>query len=435
MQNPIEHIMDNKSEKQSTLNNAIIVSDVTKYGVVLFYAVFILISAFYFNNIAEIIGGICRIIVAPSILVSDYIVIGNIGSTLVNSGLVMIASIVIAKISNAEMNGPLVAAIFTIGAFAFFGKNIYNIWSIFLGVYFYALLRKEKFSKYIIVAFFGTALGPLVSQISFGLDFPIIYGVILGNIAGVMAGFIMPPLATHFSKFHQGFNLYNMGFTAGIVGSLFMSILRGYGKNNEALAIVSKGNNLVFTIYLSIIFTTMIMLGYILNNRSFAGYGKLLKRSGRASSDFIALEGFGLTMVNMGLVGFLALAYVILVKGELNGPTIGGILTIVAFAAFGKHARNILPIFLGVFLACATQVWDVNATGPLLAALFGTTLAPIAGQYGWKIGTLAGFTHMTLVMNTGYLHGGMNLYNNGFAGGIVAASLVPIVNGIMKRDE
>ena len=435
MQKPIEYIMNYKNRKQFKSDNAAIVSDVTKYGIVLSYAVFILVSAFYFNNIAEIISGICRIIVAPSILFSDYIAIGNIGSTLVNSGLAMIASIVIAKISNAEMNGPLVAAIFTIGAFGFFGKNIYNIWSIFLGVYFYTLLRKEKFSKYIIVAFFGTALGPLVSQISFGFDFPIIYGVILGNIAGIIAGFIMPPLAAHFSKFHQGFNLYNMGFTAGIVGTLFMSILRGYGKNNEALAIVSKGNNLVFTIYLSIIFTTMIILGYILNNRSFTGYGKLLKRSGRASSDFIALDGFGLTMTNMGLVGFLSVAYIILVRGELNGPTIGGVLTVVAFAAFGKHARNILPIFLGVFLACATQAREINATGSLAAAMFGTTLAPIAGQYGWKIGTLAGFMHMTLVVNTGYLHGWMNLYNNGFTGGIVAASLVPIINGMMKRQE
>lgn len=179
----------------------------------------------------------------------------------------------------------------------------------------------------------------------------------------------------------------------------------------------------------------MIILGYILNNRSFTGYGKLLKRSGRASSDFIALDGFGLTMTNMGLVGFLSVAYIILVRGELNGPTIGGVLTVVAFAAFGKHARNILPIFLGVFLACATQGREINATGSLAAAMFGTTLAPIAGQYGWKIGTLAGFMHMTLVVNTGYLHGWMNLYNNGFTGGIIAASLVPIINGMMKREE
>lgn len=435
MLNSREYIMRRKKMRQFKLYDAKGVTDIGKYIIVLFYAIFILISAFYFNSTMEIMSGIRRIVISPSILVSDYIAIGNIGSTLVNCGLVMIASITIAKISNVEMNGAVVAAIFTAGAFSFFGKNIYNIWAIFLGVYLYSVVRKERFGKYIIVAFFGTALGPLVSQISFGLNLPIINGIVLGNIAGIIAGFIMPPLATHFTKFHKGFNLYNMGFTAGIVGTLFMSIIRAYGKDNEALSIISEGNNIVFSIYLTIIFISMILLGYILNNKSFTGYGELLKRSGRANTDFIELQGLGLTMINMGLVGFLAIAYVILVRGKLNGPTVGGILTIVAFAALGKHIRNIFPIFLGVFLASTTQVWDVNATGSLLAALFGTTLAPIAGQYGWKVGILAGFMHMTLVMNTGYLHGGMNLYNNGFAGGIVAASLVPIINGIMKRDE
>lgn len=434
MPNAITYGIKSEDKKRLRGQKTLNVGERTKYGIVLCYALFILSSAFYFDSLRQIIYGMGSIITSPSILVSDYTVIGSIGSTLFNCGLVMIVSIIIAKIGDVEMTGPVMAAIFTIGAFAFFGKNIYNIWAIFLGVYLYALVRKEKFSKYVVVAFFGTALGPLVSQISFGLELPVMQGIVLGNIAGIVAGFIMPPLAAHFSKFHQGFNLYNMGFTAGMTGTLFMSIIRAYGKNNESLGIVNKGNNLTFIIYLSIIFTSMIILGYFLNNRSFAGYGKLLRRSGQASSDFIALEGLGLTMVNMGLVGFLAVAYVILVRGELNGPTIGGILTIVAFAAFGKHVRNILPIFLGVFLASITQVWDVNATGPLLAALFGTTLAPIAGHYGWKVGILAGYMHMTLVMNTGYLHGGMNLYNNGFAGGIVAACLVPIVDGLMKKD-
>jgi hypothetical protein len=35
--------------------------------------------------------------------------------------------------------------------------------------------------------------------------------------------------------------------------------------------------------------------------------------------------------------------------------------------------------------------------------------------------------HLTLVMNIGYLHGGVNLYNNGFSGGLVASILVPIL--------
>ena len=435
MQSLIEYAKDGKLKRVFKLRDDRSVTNSCKYMVVLFYAIFILISGFYFDSMTEIINGMKRIVVSPSILVSDYIAIGNIGSTLVNAGILMIISIIIAKINNAEMNGPIIAAVVTVGGFAFLGKNIYNIGSIILGVYLYTLVRKEKFSKYILVALFGTALGPMVSQISFGLELPIIYGIVLGNLFGIMAGFIMPPLASHFSKFHQGFNLYNMGFTAGIVGTMFMSLLRAYGKNSESISILSKGNNVIFTIYLSIIFISMILIGYLFNGKSFDGYRSLLSRSGKSGTDFVALDGFGISMINMGIVGFIAVGYVLLVNGELNGPNIGGVLTIVAFGAFGKHPRNILPIFLGVFLASATQVWDVNATGPLLAALFGTTLAPIAGEYGWKIGVIAGFMHMILVMNTGYLHGGMNLYNNGFAGGIVAAVLVTVVNGIMKKEE
>jgi hypothetical protein len=37
-----------------------------------------------------------------------------------------------------------------------------------------------------------------------------------------------------------------------------------------------------------------------------------------------------------------------------------------------------------------------------------------------------------MVMNTGYLHGGLNLYNNGLAGGLVAIILVPIIEAFRK---
>ena len=35
---------------------------------------------------------------------------------------------------------------------------------------------------------------------------------------------------------------------------------------------------------------------------------------------------------------------------------------------------------------------------------------------------------MSLVTNVGFLHAGMNLYNNGFSGGFVAALLVPLMD-------
>ena len=73
---------------------------------------------------------------------------------------------------------------------------------------------------------------------------------------------------------------------------------------------------------------------------------------------------------------------------------------------------------------------DSQSTLVLISALFGTTLAPLAGRYGTAAGILAGAMHLTLVMNIGYLHGGVNLYNNGFSGGLVAAILVPILEAL-----
>ncbi len=82
---------------------------------------------------------------------------------------------------------------------------------------------------------------------------------------------------------------------------------------------------------------------------------------------------------------------------------------------------------LGVFFACLMQKHQPNDPGAILAALFGTTLAPLAGQHGFFVGLLAGFVHLSIVSNVGVLHGGLNLYNNGFAGGICGHYFCSIV--------
>ena len=70
---------------------------------------------------------------------------------------------------------------------------------------------------------------------------------------------------------------------------------------------------------------------------------------------------------------------------------------------------------------------------PILALLFSTTLAPIAGEFGVFVGLLAGFLHSSVALNVGIVYGGMNLYNNGFAGGIVAIFMVPVIHSIRDR--
>lgn len=105
------------------------------------------------------------------------------------------------------------------------------------------------------------------------------------------------------------------------------------------------------------------------------------------------------------------------------------------FSAYGVHLRNSIPIVLGVYLTSFLTGGDPNSASVLLTTLFGTTLAPIAGYYGPVAGLLAGGLHMALVSNVGFLHGGINLYNNGFSGGFIAAFLVPILDSLVKIRE
>ncbi|MGL5961274.1 MAG: DUF1576 domain-containing protein, partial [Cetobacterium sp.] len=52
-------------------------------------------------------------------------------------------------------------------------------------------------------------------------------------------------------------------------------------------------------------------------------------------------------------------------------------------------------------------------------------------------GVLAGVLHIAVVQSIGVVHGGLNLYNNGFSAGIVAGFLLPIIitvkESVVKR--
>lgn len=398
------------------------------------YAASLIIFGLLFDTPLDIIKGFFRIIIEPDLLITDYIGVGGIGASFVNSGVLTIACIYLLYKLKIDINGSSIASIFVVSGFALFGKNLFNVWFIILGVYLYARIQNEKFSKYIYVALFGTSLAPMVTQMVFGIERILFLRIIFGIIVGIMIGIILPPLSVYLMRVHQGFNLYNIGFTAGIIGTIFVSIFKSFGFMPEKRMIWSAGNNFYLGIYLFILFLSMIFTGYYLNDKSFLKLRNIFSYQGRLVTDFVMLEGFGVTLINMGISGLTATAYILLVNGDLNGPTIGGIFTIVGFSALGKHTKTVIPIFLGVFLGSLIKVWSINDPAILLAALFGTTLAPISGEFGWIFGILAGFIHSSVVLNVGVLHGSLNLYNNGFSGGIVASVLVPIIEAF-RKDE
>lgn len=425
----IKHIKTSNSNKTDDKHNR------SKYVVLTIYALSLIIYGLILDKPMNIINGLYKIFIEPDLLITDYIGVGGIGAAFVNSGLLTLISILLLYILKININGTSIAAVFLMAGFSLFGKNLLNVWPIIIGVFLFSKLQKDSFSKYIYIALFGTSMAPTVTQVIYGFGFPVFLNVLLGIFIGIGIGFFLQPLSIFLVRVHQGYNLYNIGFTAGLMGTILVSLLKSYGFKTPTVLIWTTEYNMELGIYLVLISVSMIIMGYHYNDNSFKNFTNIFTYSGRLVTDFVFLEGFGATLINMGINGLIGITYILLIKGNLNGPTVGGIFTLIGFGAFGKHAKNITPIFIGVALGSLTKIWNINDPAIQLAALFGTTLAPIAGTFGWKYGILAGFIHSSVVLNVGTLHGGLNLYNNGFAGGLVAAVLVPIIETFRKEEE
>lgn len=396
-------------------------------GVVAGYAAAFVAFGLWVDGPTGALHGLGEILTTRDALLTDYFGVGGIGGGCVSAGLLTLAAALVYLLSGAEITGASVACLFLVLGFGLFGKNLLNVWAIVAGVYVYAKFRREPFRKHINTAFFGTALAPVFTEILFSTTLPLSVRVPLAIVTSLVIGFILAPAAANLFKAHMGFSLYNMGFTAGIVGTLVVAAYKSYGFVPDPVFIWTGGNNALLAIFLTFVFVSMLALGYVLDRSVLEGVQKILRASGQSPTDFIALAGFGPTIANMGLTGLIGMVYVLVIGGDLNGPTIGAIFTIVGFSAFGKHPRNIVPIMLGVFLGSLFKPWSAADPSVTLAALFGTTLAPIAGRFGWPWGILAGIIHSNAAMTVGSLHAGLNLYNNGFAAGIVASVLVPVI--------
>lgn len=405
------------------------------YRILIGYFVFFILFGFIMATPKEIIIGLKNIIIESDILITDYFMVGGIGASFVNSGLLGLICIFILIKVGIKPNGATIAALWLVSGFAFFGKNIINVWPIMLGVWLYSKYQKEPFLNYVLISLFGTTLAPTLNELSFIGIFPIWFSIILGVIISIFIGFILPPVAAYCMKLHQGYNLYNTGFAAGLIATILMSVFRAFNIDFKPRLLWSTGNNLLFSVVLFILFSSMIILGFLLNNKSFNNLNKIFRHSGRLITDFFLLYGEGACLINMGILGFVSTGIILLINGDLNGPTIGGIFTVMGFGTFGKHVFNVLPVMAGSLLSSSLNIWPVNSPSIQLATLFCTTLAPISGQFGWWWGIIAGFLHVCTVMNMGYLHGGLNLYNNGFGGGIVAIILIPIITALRKDEE
>ncbi len=404
--------------------------------------VFIILFAtsFLSGSMSDLIDGYINILKSPSVLISDYLRIGGFSATMFNVSTILLINIIMLNRLKMKMTGPVFAGLLTIAGFSFFGKNIFNTIPIYLGIYLYARLQKLDFKSFMIVVLFSTGISPIVSFLIFGGPWGLIIGIPLGIIVGIITGFILPALSAHTTRFHKGYNLYNIGFAMGIISMFYSAILTAFridfmvgGPTSEAY----HNELLILTIILSL---TFIVAAFIIDRNVLDKYKALTKSTGRLVSDFIRDYGRAPTMLNVGIMGLISLIALALLNIQINGPVMGGILTVMGFGAFGKHPRNSIPVMTGAFIATlVTPAYSLDEVGMAIAILFVTAVSPIAGRYGFFIGIIAGFLHIIITPLTYLFQGGFDLYNNGFAAGFVAAMMIPFIEALskdkMKEDK
>ena len=391
-------------------------------------SVMLMILAFVIESPQSLVSGMMTILVSPSQLFTDYMEIASVGSTLLNVAIMLGISIYSYKKLEIPLNGTVIGSLGMLAGFSFFGKNLFNSIPFMIGVWIYTKVTKQNYRNYVIVGLFGSALGPLISFLAFSGVLPQGWSVLIAYALGIFIGFILPQLSTQFLGFHQGFSLYNVGFTAGIIGMVVLGFMNAFGIEVETRTLTSTQSPLILYQLLIGFCVILILTSFYLHFKKKEKYHfkLLLKLSGRLPSDFVEMTNLATVTLNMSIIGFILLGYVLMNGGQLNGPIVGSIIGVMSFGAFGNQVKNTVPVLVGIMIGSYLTGVEPTSTSALIAAIFGTTLAPVSGYYGPFAGMIAGFVHITLVSHVVVMHGGLNLYNNGFAGGFVAAVLVPI---------
>ncbi len=396
------------------------------------YSYFI-VFAFIVDTPYNIFHGLFNIYKMPGILITDYVEIGGLGSAIFNAGTCGLYVLAIYKLNDVKLNGSLIMTAWMIVGFAFFGKNIVNMTPIIFGGYLYSKVKQEKFQKYMLISLLSTSLSPVVFQINYVLSDYSNLTMFFGICIGTAIGFITPSISANAMKSSGGYNLYNVGFSAGLIGIAIMGVYRTFGLDFPLASYWNTTNSEILGLFVFSICIFYLLLGLYLGENKKENLSRIFKSHGKLVTDFYAYYEDS-TYINTGILGLIGLFVLYLIEAPVNGPTVGAIFTIVAFSFLGKQPFNIIPVMLGALIGGIFGVHSLSSPGVILGILFSTGLAPIAGTFGFLSGVLAGFTHLLIVTEITYIHGGLNLYNNGLAAGLVSMILVPVFIAFRRGD-
>ncbi len=157
---------------------------------------------------------------------SDFTAKYSTGANVMNLGIYGLFIVLYYNLIGAKFTGPTMGAIFCMVCCCCNGATPWNVFPIMIGYVIMGLLNKVGITAFavnaqaIIVGLcFASGLAPISGE----------YGI----LAGIVGGMLHYCLVTSVPAIHGGFNLYNGGFTAGIVCFLYVPILEHYFKSKK----------------------------------------------------------------------------------------------------------------------------------------------------------------------------------------------------------
>ena len=171
------------------------------------------------------LGDYGKLIVDPGYK-SDFTAKYSGSSCILNIGVYGLFILLYYNLIGATFTGTTMGAVFCMLCCCCNGATALNVFPIMIGYVIMGLLNKAGITSFAINAqaivvglCFGSGLAPISGE----------YGI----VAGIVAGILHYCLVTSVPAIHGGFNLYNGGFTAGIVCFIYVPILEHYFKSKS----------------------------------------------------------------------------------------------------------------------------------------------------------------------------------------------------------
>ncbi|MDL2294017.1 DUF1576 domain-containing protein [Ruminococcaceae bacterium OttesenSCG-928-D13] len=172
------------------------------------------------------------------------------------------------------------------------------------------------------------------------------------------------------------------------------------------------------------------------------GLWNIFTHTGHLLTDYVAVGGVGAALINAVITGLCGVGLMHRSDAKPNGAIIMALWLTIGFSFFGKNIFSMAPILYGVWLYSRYQREPFRNYA--LVALLSSTMCPIVSEFNYSglfdplfafvgsglLGILVGFFIPIISAATNRVHGGYDLYNIGFAGGIIAMFIVAVRNSL-----